>query len=105
MLCICHNCQCFNVLHTHNLTLRLTSNAEEQRQCLGCCNEENTCADDHHDLLLDVLFLVVHGDVNAYGSDNCNDTCNGIAASVFMRCEEKNPFTFLLILSNILFTF
>lgn len=79
MLCICHNCQCFNVLHTHNLTLRLTSNAEEQRQCLGCCNEENTCADDHHDLLFHVLFLVVHGDVNAYGSDNCNDTCNGIA--------------------------
>lgn len=64
LLCLCHNCQCFNVLHTHNLTLRLTSDAEEQRQSLGCCNEENTCADDHHDLLLDVLFLVVHGDVN-----------------------------------------
>lgn len=64
LLCISHNCQCFNVLHTRNLTLRLTSNAEEQRQCLGCCNEENTCADDHHDLLLDILFLVVHGDVN-----------------------------------------
>lgn len=55
LLCICHNCQCFNVLHTHNLTLRLTSNAEEQRQCLGCCNEENTCADDHHDLLFQNL--------------------------------------------------
>jgi len=55
LLCISHNCQCFNVLHTRNLTLRLTSNAEEQRQCLGCCNEENTCADDHHDLLLENL--------------------------------------------------
>ena len=30
---------------------------------------------------------------------------SNIRASVFMRCEEKNPFTFLLILSNILFTF
>ena len=28
---------------------------EEQRQCLGCCNEENTCADDHHDLLFQNL--------------------------------------------------
>jgi hypothetical protein len=30
---------------------------------------------------------------------------SSIRASVFMRCEEKSPFTFLLILSNILFTF
>ena len=28
---------------------------EEQWQSLGCCNEENTCADDHHDLLLENL--------------------------------------------------
>jgi hypothetical protein len=30
---------------------------------------------------------------------------SNIRASVFMRCEEKNPFTFLLILSNIHFPF
>ena len=57
LLSLCHNYQYFNVLHTHNLTLRLTSDAEEQRQSLGCCNEENTCANDHHDLLLEILLI------------------------------------------------
>ena len=37
--------------------------AEEQRQSLGCGDKEDTCANDHHDLLLDILLLVVHGDV------------------------------------------
>ena len=30
---------------------------EEQRQSLSCCYEENTCANDHHDLLLENLLL------------------------------------------------
>lgn len=38
---------------------------EEQRQSLGCCDKEDTCANDHHYLLLDILLLVVHGDVIA----------------------------------------
>ena len=29
--------------------------AEEQRQSLGCSNEEDTCANNHHDLLLENL--------------------------------------------------
>ena len=57
----------------------LAGDAEEQRECLCGRHKENTSAHNHHDGLLDILFLVVHGDVNAYGSDNCNDTCNGIA--------------------------
>ena len=28
---------------------------EEQRQCLDCCDKEDTCANDHHDLLLENL--------------------------------------------------
>ena len=28
---------------------------EEQRQSLGCCDKEDTCANDHHDLLLENL--------------------------------------------------
>ena len=30
---------------------------EEQRQSLSCCNEEDTCAYDHHDLLLEILLI------------------------------------------------
>ena len=33
------------------------SDTEEQRQCLGCCNQEDTCADDHHNLLLEILLI------------------------------------------------
>ena len=29
------------------ISVYIAMNNEEQRQCLGCCNEENTCADDH----------------------------------------------------------
>lgn len=29
--------------------------AEEHGQCLGCCDEEDTSANDHHDLLLEIL--------------------------------------------------
>ena len=36
-------------------TLGRCTDAEEQWQCLGCCNEEDTCANDHHDLLLENL--------------------------------------------------
>ena len=31
--------------------------SEEQRQGLGCCNEEDTGADNHHDLLLEILSI------------------------------------------------
>lgn len=30
---------------------------EEQRQSLGCCDKEDTCANDHHDLLLENLLI------------------------------------------------
>ena len=60
-------------------TLGRCSDAEEQWQCLGSCNEEDTCAYDHHDLLFHVLLLVVHGDVNRDRTDDGNDTCNGVA--------------------------
>lgn len=33
--------------------------SEEQRKCLGCRDKENTGTDHHHDLLLDILLLVV----------------------------------------------
>ena len=36
-------------------TLGRCTDAKEQWQCLGCRNEEDTCADDHHDLLLENL--------------------------------------------------
>ena len=35
--------------------LRNSFAAEEERQSLSCCYEENTCANDHHDLLLENL--------------------------------------------------
>ena len=38
-------------------TLGRCTDAEEQWQCLGCCNEEDTCANDHHDLLLEILLI------------------------------------------------
>ena len=53
--------------------------AEEQRQSLGSGNQEHTCADDHHDRLLDVLLLVVHLHIHGDGTDDGHDTCNGIA--------------------------
>ena len=31
---------------------------EEQRQSLGCCDKEDTCANDHHYLLLEILLIV-----------------------------------------------
>lgn len=33
------------------------SDTEEQRQCLGCCNQEDTCTNHHHNLLLDILLI------------------------------------------------
>ena len=30
---------------------------EEQRQSLGCCDKEDTCANDHHYLLLEILLI------------------------------------------------
>ena len=30
---------------------------EEQRQSLSCSNEEDTCAYNHHDLLLEILLI------------------------------------------------
>ena len=51
---------------------------EEQWQSLGCCDKEDTCANDHHDLLLDILLLVVHGDVNRDRTDHSNNASDGI---------------------------
>lgn len=31
---------------------------EEQRQSLSCSNEEDTCAYNHHNLLLEILLIV-----------------------------------------------
>ena len=31
---------------------------EEQWQSLGCCDKEDTCANDHHYLLLEILLIV-----------------------------------------------
>ena len=44
---------------------RLTTESKEQRKGLSCCNEEDTGSDNHHDLLLDILFLIVHSDIMA----------------------------------------
>ena len=41
--------------------------------------KEDAGADDHHDLLLDVLLVVVHGDVDADGTDDRHDTGDGVA--------------------------
>lgn len=30
---------------------------EEQWQSLGCCDKEDTCANDHHYLLLDIVIV------------------------------------------------
>ena len=30
---------------------------EEQWQSLGCCDKEDTCANDHHYLLLEILLI------------------------------------------------
>lgn len=51
---------------------------EEQRQSLGCCDKEDTCANDHHYLLFDILLLVVHGDVNRDRTDHSNNASDGI---------------------------
>lgn len=56
-----------------------SGNAEEEGQGLGCRNQEDTCAHDHHDLLLDILLLVVHSDVDADGSDHGHDSGNRVA--------------------------
>lgn len=52
---------------------------EEEGQRLGCRNQEDTCAHDHHDLLLDILLLVVHRDVYTDGSDHGHDSGDCIA--------------------------
>ena len=43
--------------------MHLVGDAEEERQRIGGCNQEDAGTYDHHDLLLHVLLLVVHGDV------------------------------------------
>ena len=67
-------------IHQTQTTKRLlTTDAEEQRQSLGCGNQEDTGTDEHHDALLDILLLVVHLDVHGDRTDNGNYTGNGIA--------------------------
>ena len=59
--CLYHSCLRLYLLNTQRMNnhifshLRLTADAEEQRQSLCCSNEENTCSDDHHDLLFQNL--------------------------------------------------
>ena len=57
----------------------LRSDTEEQRKSLGSSDEEDTGTDDHHDLLLDILLLVVHGDVHRDSTHNGYDTGDRIA--------------------------
>ena len=45
--------------------MHLVGDAEEERQRVGGCNQEDAGTYHHHDLLLHVLLLVVHGDVIA----------------------------------------
>ena len=66
------------VLGLHH-TSGLTADTEEQRQSLSRSDKENTCAHDHHDLLLDILLLVVHGDIDADRAHNRNDPSDGVA--------------------------
>lgn len=53
--------------------------AEEEGQGLGCRNQEDTCAHDHHNLLLDILLFIVHRDVDADGSDHGHYFGNRVA--------------------------
>ena len=46
---LCHSERGFELLH-----------AEEQRKGLGCGNQEDTGADEKHNLLLDILLAVLH---------------------------------------------
>lgn len=55
------------------------ADTEEQGQGLCRRNQEDAGADDHHDLLLHVLLLVVHGDVHADGSHDRHDSGDGVA--------------------------
>lgn len=52
--CLCHDC----LNEKQNDDLLLTSDAEEQRQGLGCRDEEDTGSHNHHDLLLEILLIV-----------------------------------------------
>jgi len=66
-------------IHQTRTTKRLlTTDAEEQRQSLGCGDQEDTGTDEHHDALLDILLLVVHLNVHGDRTDNGNYTGNGI---------------------------
>ena len=82
--CLYHSCLRLYLLNTQRMNnhifshLRLTADAEEQRQSLCCSNEENTCSDDHHDLLFHVLLLIVHRDVNADCAHYGNYAGNGV---------------------------
>ena len=43
------------MIYSYCLNDRLET--EEQRQSLSCSNEEDTCAYNHHDLLLEILLI------------------------------------------------
>ena len=75
----CHSSRRFSLTeYARNNSHSLVGHTEEQWQCLCCCHEEDTCSYNHHDLFLDILLLIVHGDVNADGTHYGNNTCNGI---------------------------
>ena len=68
----------------------LSLEAEEQRKCLSCSNKEDTSANDHHDLLLDILLLVVHRDVHADCADYGNYASNCITQFDYVRDVLRN---------------
>lgn len=57
----------------------MSGDSEEQWQCLGSRNQEDAGSDNHHDLLLDILLLVVHGDIDANRAYDGHDAGDGIA--------------------------
>jgi len=39
------------------MTFRLVADTEEERECIGGGNQEDTSTDGHHDLLLEILLI------------------------------------------------
>ena len=48
-VCLCHLC--------HNTTFGLVTDTEEEREGIGCGNQEDTSTDGHQDLLLEILLI------------------------------------------------
>jgi len=39
------------------MTFRLVADTEEERECIGGGNQEDTSTDGHHDFLLEILLI------------------------------------------------